>query len=83
MMDPHEIRAQLEARLPECTALVFDDAGDGQHFRAQVTSSAFAGRPRVAQHRMVYEALGALMHGPIHALALTTFTPDRWAARER
>jgi len=37
---------------------------------------AFAGRPTVARHRMVYEALGDLMQHPIHALAIQARAPD-------
>ena len=55
-----------------------DDANDGEHFSAEVTSSAFAGQRMVAQHRLVYGALGDHMHRDIHALALKTYTPDRW-----
>jgi BolA protein len=35
----------------------------------------FAGKARVARHRMVYEALGPLMQQGIHALALSTLSP--------
>jgi len=37
-----------------------------------VVTHAFAGKSRIEQHKMVYAALGELMTGPIHALALTT-----------
>lgn len=51
------------------------------HFRALVVASRFAGKGRVERQRMVYAALGDLMAGPIHALALRTLTPEE-AERE-
>ncbi|MCB9741102.1 MAG: BolA family transcriptional regulator [Alphaproteobacteria bacterium] len=82
-MEPDAIREILERALPDCTAVVTDDAGDKQHFSAEVVSSAFEGLPRVRQHRLVYQALGGLADGRIHALALKTYTPARWNARGR
>ena len=51
-------------------------AGDGDHYAATVTSSAFKGKSRVQQHQMVYAALQGRMGGVLHALALTTVAPD-------
>ncbi|MCB9666463.1 MAG: BolA family transcriptional regulator [Alphaproteobacteria bacterium] len=79
MFSADRIKALIEEALPDCTAVVIDDVGDGEHFSARVVSSAFAGRPLPAQHRMVYAALGERMGREIHALALRTFTPDTWA----
>ncbi len=31
---------------------------------------------------MVYAALGELMAGPVHALALKTYSPESWAEAE-
>jgi BolA protein len=50
--------------------------GGGKHFRVSVISAAFAGKSLIQRHRMVNEALGDLMKQSIHALALTTRTPD-------
>jgi acid stress-induced BolA-like protein IbaG/YrbA len=52
---------------------------DGRHYRAIVVSAEFRGLNMVKQHQMVYKALGNLMDGDIHALALRTFTPEDWA----
>jgi len=46
------------------------------HFEMTVISSAFAGKSRVAQHKMVYAALGDHMRERVHALALTTLAPE-------
>lgn len=78
MFSAERIKQLIEEALPDCTAVVVDDANDGEHFSARVVSSAFVGKSLPAQHRLVYGALGDHMKSDIHALALRTFTPDRW-----
>jgi stress-induced morphogen len=73
---PAEIRARIQAALPDADVSVTDTTGGGDHFAATVVSAAFAGKGPVDRHRLVYAALGDAMRGPIHALALTTQTPD-------
>lgn len=59
-------------------------ARGGGHFRALIVSPRFAGLGRVAAQRLVYAALGDLLQGEIHAISMTTLTPEQWrAARER
>ena len=74
-MSAAEIESAIKATLPDAEVEIQDLAGDGDHYRATVTSSAFAGMPRVKQHKLVYEALGGRMGGALHALALTTKIP--------
>ena len=51
------------------------------HFRVEVVASAFAGLSRVARQRLVYSLLAEELKGPVHALALTTLTPEEDAGR--
>jgi acid stress-induced BolA-like protein IbaG/YrbA len=53
--------------------------GDGAHFEAVVVAAAFAGLTRVRRHQLVYAALGDRMREEIHALSMTTLTPEEWA----
>jgi acid stress-induced BolA-like protein IbaG/YrbA len=69
-MTKEEIQQLIEAGLPGAQVSVIGD--DGQHFEAQVISPAFAGKPPLAQHRMVYATLGERMGREIHALKLIT-----------
>ena len=46
------------------------------HFHVTVVSPAFVGRSRVERQRMVYGLLEQEMAERIHALGLTTLTPD-------
>ncbi len=72
-MTKDEIRQLIEAGLPDAEVSVRGD--DGQHFEATVISAAFAGKPPLAQHRLVYATLGDRMGRDIHALALSTRAP--------
>ena len=74
-MQGDTIEAMIRAALPDATVEITDLAGDGDHYAAHVMSAAFAGRPRVAQHKLVYDALGGRMGGELHALQLTTAAP--------
>ena len=73
-----EIRARIRAALPDAEVAVNDTTGGGDHFAATVVSAAFLGKGPVDRHRMIYAALGDAMHGPIHALALETSTPEEY-----
>ncbi len=71
-----DIEALIRAALPDARVEIRDLAGDGDHYAAHVLSAAFAGKSRVAQHKLVYEALGGRMGGELHALQLTTAAPN-------
>jgi stress-induced morphogen len=75
-MSAGEIEAMIKAALPDAEVTITDLAGDGDHYAARVVSAAFAGKNRVQQHKMVYEALGGRMGGVLHALQVTTALPN-------
>jgi stress-induced morphogen len=75
-MAASEIESMIKAALPDAEVEITDLAGDGDHYAARVTSASFAGKSRVAQHKLVYEALGGRMGGALHALQLTTAVPN-------
>lgn len=74
-MDAAHIETLIRQALPDAEVSITDLAGDGDHYAAHVVSAAFAGKPRVAQHKLVYNALGGRMGGELHALQLTTAVP--------
>ena len=51
-----------------------DGTGVGTHFRVRIASQRFAGKPKVACHRLVYDALRDYIERErgIHALAIET-----------
>ncbi len=78
-MKEDEIIALIKDALPDAVIEMTDLAGDNDHWKAVVTSPAFIGKSRVAQHQMVYAALKGSMdgaRGQLHALALETQTPE-------
>jgi stress-induced morphogen len=75
-MAASEIEAMIRAALPDAEVVITDLAGDNEHYAARVTSAQFVGISRVAQHKLVYAALGGRMGGVLHALQLTTAVPN-------
>ena len=69
------LEAALREGFPDAEIQVQDLAGDGDHYRARIVSTAFKGLPRVRQHQLVYAALKGKMGGELHALALETSAP--------
>lgn len=74
-MSAIDIESFIKDALPDARVEIRDLAGDGNHYSANVVSSAFKGKSRVQQHQMVYAALKGRMGGELHALALQTSTP--------
>jgi stress-induced morphogen len=74
-MPADEIINLIKVGIPDAHIEMTDLAGDNDHWQAVVTSEAFRGKMRVAQHQMVYAALGSKMGNELHALALETRTP--------
>ena len=75
-MPAAEIEELIRAALPDAEIVITDLAGDGDHYAARVVSEAFRGKPRIAQHKLVFAALGGRMGGELHALQLTTAVPN-------
>lgn len=75
-MTAEEIERLIREAIPDAEVTVTDLAGDGDHYAARVVSPTFAGTSRVRQHQRVYAALGTRMGNELHALQLTTATPQ-------
>jgi stress-induced morphogen len=75
-MAADEIQALIRAGIPDARVEITDLAGDGDHYAARVVAESFRGQSRIARQRRVYDALGGRMGGVLHALQLTTATPD-------
>lgn len=73
-----DIRSRLQSVFDPTALDVVDEghlhighAGEGSgHLRVRISGAAFAGKTRVQQHRLVYDALADLMGQGIHALAI-------------
>ena len=75
-MDAADIESLIKQAFPDAQVSIDDLRGDGDHYAATVVTAAFKGKSRVQQHQMVYAALKGNMGGVLHALALTTLTPQ-------
>jgi stress-induced morphogen len=75
-MQADEIETLIRGAIPDARVTITDLAGDGDHYAARVVSESFRGLPRVRQHQAVYAALGGRMGDALHALQLTTATPE-------
>ena len=76
------LERQLVARLQPTALEVIDESsahaghaganaeGFGTHFRIRIASPFFAGKTRVARHRLVYDALQNFIDQGLHALAI-------------
>lgn len=79
------IRQRLAVLEPETLEIVDQSAAHaghagaasgGGHFRLTIVSNRFAGMNAVARHRAIYQYLGDLMSGRIHALSITALAPS-------
>jgi len=85
MTIPELMQQKLSKLNPESLEIVDESArhaghegakGGGGHYRLTIVSRQFAGKPVQARHRMVYEALGAMMQKEIHALTISAHAPE-------
>ena len=71
-MNLNEIESLIKEAMPDAVVEIQDLAGDGNHYSAIVTSSQFAGKSKIDQHKMVYNSLKGRMGNELHALAIKT-----------
>jgi BolA protein len=79
-----ELDAALREKLQPSVLEVIDESaahaghagagaeGYGTHFRVRIASPVFEGKPRVARHRLVYDALHFFIAEGVHAIAIET-----------
>ncbi|MCI0600980.1 MAG: BolA family transcriptional regulator [Beijerinckiaceae bacterium] len=70
-----EIERLIKLALPDAKVEIIPLADDNDHYAATVVSSEFAGKSKLQQHQLVYNALGGAMGTALHALQLQTFPP--------
>ncbi len=79
-MDPEAVERLIENGIEDADATVRRARGkhDDDHLAATVVSPAFGDLTLVDQHQLVYDALGDHMTTDIHALELSTYTPEEY-----
>lgn len=82
MLKPDEIQKMISDAMPTADVKILDPMNDGVHLAAVIISPDFEDQNRISRHRMVYAALGDAFSGPLHALQMTTLTPDENAKKQ-
>ncbi|QCC52553.1 BolA family protein [Halapricum salinum] len=77
-MNPEDVERVIEDALPDAHARVTTPRpNDTDHLAAEVVSPAFEGKSLVDQHSLVYDAVDEHLTTDIHALKVTTYTPEK------
>jgi BolA protein len=56
-------------------------ANSETHFKVLLVTDDFVGKRQVARHQSIYTLLSAELEGPVHALALHTYSVQEWQGR--
>ncbi|MBK9037497.1 MAG: BolA family transcriptional regulator [Myxococcales bacterium] len=75
-MTADQIAAKIRTALPDAEVRLEDLTGTSDHWKVQVVSTAFSGKPLVQRHRLMNAALAEELRGPIHALTMDLLAPD-------
>jgi stress-induced morphogen len=71
-IDKNELSRLIKEKFPDADFELIDLVGDGDHYELVISSEQFKGINAIAQHRLVYQALGEMVGTSLHALALKT-----------
>jgi len=71
-LEPEMLEIEDESHLHVGHAGARDGRG---HFRVILVAEAFSGQSAIRRHRLVYDALGALMETDIHAMTIQAYAP--------
>ncbi len=79
-MDTEAVERLIEEGVPDARADVTTprNPDDDAHFAAVVVSPAFEGESLVDRHQRVHDALEGHLTEDIHAIELTTYTPEEY-----
>lgn len=77
-MNLQVIQELIEQGIPGAEVHVKDLVGDGDHLQAVVVSKDFEGKSLLQQHQIVYGTLKDVLKADLHALALKTYTPEKY-----
>ncbi len=67
-----DLQKLLAEKFPEAKIDITDLAGDSDHYSVHISDEIFTGKTRVAQHKIVNEALKGILGTTLHALQIKT-----------
>ena len=80
-----QLRSRLQAALAPVELEIIDEtakhaghagaASGGGHYILHIVAEAFAGKSLIQRHRLVFDAVGDMMHADIHALSIQAKAP--------
>ena len=76
MIDAGVLKERIVGALPGAEVVVQDLTGGSDHYAVEIISEAFSGLSLIKRHRLVYAQFQDVLGGALHALQLTTRTPD-------
>ena len=80
-MELSEVKALLDAALPDCEITVESDGG---HYDITVIGSEFEGVSTLNRQRAVNKVLMAhITNGAIHAVNIKAYSPDEWTKAQK
>lgn len=89
MIVQSQIESKLEQQLSPQVLMVENEshmhsvpANSETHFKVTLVSDCFEGKRLLGRHRMVNEVLKDELAGPVHALALHTYTASEWQSKQ-
>ena len=71
-IEKDKLNEMLQSSFKDADIDIVDLAGDNDHYKVEIISEAFRGKNKVAQHRMVNEALRGCLGDQLHALSIKT-----------
>ncbi|MDA7746981.1 BolA/IbaG family iron-sulfur metabolism protein [Psychromonas sp.] len=84
------IQDKLNQRFPETLVKVENEshnhsvpANSETHFKVTIVSDDFEGMRLIMRHRLINELLAEEMAGPVHALAIHTYTTLQWLEKNQ
>jgi stress-induced morphogen len=75
-MKPDEVKDYILRALPDADIILEALVNDGEHYKVTVSSEAFRGLSRVAQHQLVMNAFEGRVGTQLHALSIITKIPS-------
>ena len=76
------VLSPVELDISDFSHLHTGHGADGAHVSLSIASASFRERPLLARHRMVYQAVGDLVPGYIHALSINAYSPEEREAAD-
>ncbi|WP_201288009.1 BolA family protein [Psychromonas sp. L1A2] len=58
-------------------------ANSETHFKVTIVCEEFEGLRLIMRHRLINDLLSEELAGPVHALAMHTYTPTQWAEKNQ